>query len=148
MKTIASAVSTILLSALLVVCFGCKEVQELHFDNLDRAKEAHMVEKGWLPSALPADTRQIRLKEDIDIASVYGSFISEKTGDLQRECSERTEFRLPKNGPRWFPQELREANTFADLRIEGYQLLSCDRGEFTIAFRPSGGTAYFWSLRR
>ena len=131
---------------MLMVCTGCHEVQEHHFENLDKAKEAHMIEKGWLPSTLPVDAKQIRLKEDLDIASVYGSFVSGERGVLREHCSETGNSpHLPRNGPRWFPRDLREANTFADLKIKGYEVLFCDKGEFNVAFRSSEREVYFWS---
>jgi hypothetical protein len=149
MKTIRLSFITFLAAAMLMACTGCHEVQEHHFENLDKAKEAHMIEKGWLPSTLPVDAKQIRLKEDLDIASVYGSFTSKNGEDLKHHCSETGgSSHLPKYGPKWFPLDLREANTFVDLKIKGYDVLFCDKGEFTVAFRPSEKEIYFWSTRQ
>ena len=139
--------SIVFVSIVLTMCNGCGEVQEKHFDTFAKAKEANMVENGWLPSVLPVDTKQVRLLGDIDVASVYGSFVSETMGDLQVGCSQTTDlFHPPRNGPSWFPRALREAKTSADIRSEGYQLLFCDRGEFTVAFQPAARIAYYWSI--
>jgi hypothetical protein len=61
---------------ILIVCNGCEETQEKHFANLAAAQQEHMVDKGWIPTYVSPDAKDISIEGDLDAATVNGSYTS------------------------------------------------------------------------
>jgi hypothetical protein len=134
--------------ALAIVCTGCREDKEEHFANLEVAKARHMPEKGWVPSFLPQDTRDISVLGDLDAGSVYGTYSSNDIAVLRKHCENADDsLHVPGYGPDWFRDTLKEADTAAALRRRGYDVLQCEDGFKIVAF-GARQWGYYWSVRR
>lgn len=45
-----------------------------HYSNLDAARDAGLVARGWLPDRLPASTRRLVVNNNLDLNTSSGSF--------------------------------------------------------------------------
>lgn len=146
----SKALSLVLISIEItfLFCIGCNEIEKKHFDNLDSAKQSHLIEKGWIPDFIPPDSRDIRLESDIDMASVYGRFSSSDIDAIRKHCSSAEDsFRLPGHAPTWYPKDFGDAVTAGHLKDKGYEVLRCDQGGFNIAIHALENEVFYWSIR-
>jgi len=133
----------------LVICSGCDETQERHFENLAAAQQEHMIEKGWIPKFTPQDAKDIDFDEDLDAASVYGSYISGDTVLLRKHCSSTEDsFQVPGYGPKWFRDNVKEAGTAGKLKLKGYEVFHCNEDHVNVVFVSSRKYVSYWSIRR
>jgi len=132
-----------------LACASCNDVQERHFDTLDAAKQQHMIEKGWIPAFAPSDAKDINVEGDLDKTRVYGSYDSKDTALLRQHCSAAEDsFKVPGYGTKWFRDDLKKAETAAQVRLQGYEVLRCDNRGFNVAILDSRNIVYFWSVRK
>ena len=134
--------------ALAIVCIGCNEIKEEHFASIKVARASHMAEKGWVPSFLPEDTREISVLGDLDAGSVYGTYSSNAIAALRKHCENADDsIHVPGYGPDWFTDTLKKADTAVALRRRGFDVLQCEDGFRIVAFgaRQFG---YYWSVGR
>jgi hypothetical protein len=148
MRLVLSKRLFVLIAVLPLTCVGCNEVQKKQFQNLDAAQQEHMIEKGWIPASTPQDAKDINVESDLDAASVYGSYVSGNTDVLNKHCSSvEDSFQMPLNSPKWFQNDLGEADTAGKLKSKGYKVLNCDGGFNLAIFSPERRVDY-WSVRK
>ena len=146
MRSVSSII--VVIAVLLVTC-GCNEIQEKHFENLDAAKQEHMIEKGWIPTFIPPDAKDIDFVEDMDAASVHGSYISGDTTLLRKHCSNvEDSLGVPGYGPKWFRDDVKAAGTAGKLRLKGYEVFHCNEDRINVAVVSSRKYVSYWSIRR
>jgi hypothetical protein len=133
---------------ILIVCNGCQETQEKHFANLAAAQQEHMVDKGWIPTYVSPDAKDISIEGDLDAATVNGSYTSGDASLLRMHCSSAEDsFRVPGYGPNWFSDDVEQADTAGKLRQKGYEVLRCQDG-FNVVVLSSRQFVYYWSVRK
>lgn len=133
---------------ILVACNGCEEAQEKHFANLAAAQQEHMIDKGWIPTYVSPDAKDISIEGDLDAATVNGSYTSGDASLLRMHCpSAEDSFRVPGYGPKWFSDDVKQADTAGKLRQKGYEVLRCQDGFNVVVFGSRQYVSY-WSARK
>ena len=64
-----------LLLPVLVLLSGCSDVVSSEYSTYEKAKEARLFDRGWLPDILPESTLSIKVSNDLDSNTSEGSFI-------------------------------------------------------------------------
>ncbi|ARP40470.1 hypothetical protein [Vibrio syngnathi] len=64
-----------LLLPALVLLSGCSDVVSSEYSTYEKAKEARLFDRGWLPDLLPESTLSIKVSNDLDSNTSEGSFI-------------------------------------------------------------------------
>jgi hypothetical protein len=108
-----------------------------------------MIERGWIPTAIPEDARDMRLQSDLDAESVYGRFDSGSVAELKSHCAIAPDAApVPKTGPDWFPDDVTNAHTVGKLRSSGYEVFACDAGHVIAAVQNQGPRVFYWNIPR
>jgi hypothetical protein len=125
---------------------GCSDYVEKDYRTLAEARQAGMVEKGWVPSVTPESTTAIHFEGDLYAGSVFGRFSLNDTGEIRNRCAAvEGSLRVPGDRLRWLDRRLRDARSAADLERAGYEVFRCpDR--MTVAIRGAERTAVYWSM--
>lgn len=63
---------------LIIFIFGCGETKDVFYANIDAAKKAGEIERGWIPNILPESSSEIYEKTDIDSNQVWLRFKFDK----------------------------------------------------------------------
>jgi hypothetical protein len=135
-----------------VVAVGCDETREDFYPGM--AAAAQMVDRGWIPDCLPAQTNDIRVRTNIDTSNSYGAFAfpaaaAEAVRTALAPASEVPSLPAGRPGPpSWWPAALSEELTGTSLGAHGYALFQCSsRRPFAIAVNWADRQGYFWSTR-
>jgi hypothetical protein len=130
-----------------LLALGCNEYVEKDYRTLAEARQAGMVEKGWMPSATPKDATSIHFEGWLDEHGVFGRFSSTDTSEIRKQCTAAKRWlRVPGDRLRYVDRGMRDAATAADLEKSGYEVFSCpDR--MALAIRSAERRAVYWSVR-
>ncbi len=115
-----------------------------HFANLTEARDAGAIERGWIPSFMPASSEEIREVHDIDTNAQWMRFRVADLGELDGVCEERLSARpaLPRDPgrahSRWWPGRLGEYDpeTWHTAWCPGWLVVD-----------PETNDAYHWNSR-
>ena len=140
----------VLASCGVLACLG--EVQSHEYATLAEAESEGAVRQGWLPSGLPADTRQIRLTYDLDtnatlIRLVSTSFAEMRTlGEAPIEWINPDVIRPPNLlRTRWWPAALRQPGPpYQLLRVVDQRLGGWEGGAAFVFGAVRADTLYLW----
>lgn len=61
--------------ALVLVSAGCSDSVTERYATIDDARNAGLFERGWLPDVLPSSTRDIEVRNDLDLNVSAGEFV-------------------------------------------------------------------------
>jgi hypothetical protein len=94
------------------------------------------------------DAKDISIEGDLDAATLKGSYTSGYASLLRMHCSSAEDsFRVPGYGPKWFSDDVEQADTAGKLRQKGYEVLRCQDG-FNVVVLSSRQFVYYWSVRK
>jgi len=138
--------------AVFIVLFnlaGCSpDIVEKDLSDLREAREKGVLkEGGWLPELLPASSREIRLRYDVDTNEVWIGFdrSAAELAPMDRECApvDPGSIVFPRKVPwLWWPDELTgdPATPKAGKRFDFYR---CRDGG-VVAVASGGGRSFYW----
>ena len=137
-----------------VVLVGCQETFEKQFDSMAE-REAHgMVARGWIPSGLPPNGTNARVRWNIDNNLVRGTMtvpedelaLLDESLDLVPDDATIPFHTRGFVTPSWWPSELRPPKRSSEFRSRGWQLYATrEWPEAFVAVRLSDRQLFFWS---
>jgi hypothetical protein len=81
----------------LVLVIACREIRDAHYPTLADASAAHAITQGWIPTGLPSDARDIRLRWDIETNATWLAFTTDSAAGVDSLGGARLEARQPKD---------------------------------------------------
>jgi hypothetical protein len=115
-----------------------------YFANRREAENAKMFATGWLPKWLPASSKNLREKHDIDTNASILRFeydTTKETAPFSNSCKplHPALVELPRLSARWWPDN-------KALLLEMPAAYRCCDEDAYLAIPAEGGTAYFWRI--
>jgi hypothetical protein len=134
---------------------GCRNIDVVtaSYANLDEARKAGALERGWLPDHLPPGAHDIREAHDLDSSRQWGLFsfpVSET--DVLRRLLEPGEVALDGLDPEaparieWWPVILRGALEPDSIRATGLRAYKSRSADRIFVVNWNQGRAYYWSI--
>lgn len=132
----------LLIAAVSLSGLGCQERVESQYATAAAARAAGAVERGWLPTWLPPDAREIREVHDIDTNVVFATFrqAGALPGTVPDACKPIAwaHVPLPDARPAWWPAALPPRQTGATSAL-AYQC-----GLAFMAISGDSTIVYYW----
>ena len=144
------------LVALLVAIAGvsaCRDADVVteSYATLKEATAAGAIERGWLPSGLPAGAHEIREAHDLDSNRRWGLFSFREADTealrsiLDSEISLAGHTCNPPRRIEWWPLLLRERLDHEKIAATGLRAYSARQSELVFAVNWSQRRAYYWT---
>lgn len=136
---------------------ACSETLEERFSSMADAKAQGMVARGWIPSGLPADGRDVRVRWNIDTNLVRGMVtvpVAELASLGKGMAVPDEDAVLPFHDqwsltPSWWPRELNPPRPAGEMVAEGWSLFIVNgRQRQYVAVLRAESKLYFWNDTR
>jgi len=142
--------------ALLCLAFmttlACKETPETVYDSRSEAEHSGAINRGWVPSLVPAGSTAIRESHDVDTNEFFGTFhfpssdaVSLKAGLIELDASSLPKQPLRPPALKWWPTDLKGILDHQKLSSAGLTLCK-SKQDFSTFFAVNWqkGEAFFW----
>ena len=147
------ALFVIALSTAVLAGSGCRDLEVVTeaYGTLGEAIGAGAVERGWLPRALPAGTREIRIAHDLDSNRRWGLFnFPQEEGEALRalvgaEIPFAGQTCRPPARIEWWPRLLRNQLDQERISATGLRAYPARDGDLVFAVNWNQGRAYYWT---
>lgn len=123
---------------------GCSEVQEAAYTNLQAAKAAGAIERGWIPEWMPQSSTNLREAHNLDTnrSSLSLRFSADERWSPPANCQSigPLDAPVPRIRLRWWPSDVPPSSTM----VQRHTYFSCsDKNEF-VAVSSADGELLYW----
>jgi hypothetical protein len=143
---------TILVCVIALTVSCDDEIVAAKYSNLEAARQAGAIDKGWLPDNLPGGSYQVREVHVIDTGETWGEvrFPPAERAEFEKTLLQASDSELDGHdlsaAPRgdWWPKFLTGKLRAQTLRDQGFGAYSSKTHVFWFAVSWTDGHAYFW----